>query len=70
MREVSSGWQYIRLTDTVCGAEFSFLLQTLFFFAEMVKVLRLHMAEEVCFLQFKIEVSMDFLMIYNDNFFI
>ena len=36
----------------------------------MIKVLRVDMAVEVCFLQFKFEISMDFAMIFNDYFYI
>jgi hypothetical protein len=32
--------------------------------------LRVDMAVEVCFLQIKFEISMDFAMIFNNNFFI
>lgn len=40
------------------------------FFPEIIKILRVDMDEEVCFLQFQFEISVDFVLLFNDNFFI
>jgi len=47
-----------------------FLAPHVTYLAEMIKVLRVDMAVKVCFLQFQFEISVDFAMIFKDNFFI
>jgi len=36
----------------------------------MIKVWRVEVIVDVCFIQFQFEISMDFAMIFNDVFFI